>query len=167
MALQYFCPVTPMYHMFSKAKRKYGLFVLLPDYRKAMCYIIFEGQFRCWLDLSILISAQKCFSDNSCPVLDINAYLFPTGKILTCKAAKKRASIHGTDLGMRTLSKELEVPSNPKLSTPPDCPCQRTAVPGCTHKGAERRRPAHPKGGRALFPPTPICTEHLRSRKKT
>lgn len=82
-ALQYFCPVTPMDSLFSKAKRKCGLSVLLLDYRKAVCYITFEGQFRCWLDLSILISAQKCFSDNSCPVVDINAYRFPTGKIFT------------------------------------------------------------------------------------
>lgn len=81
--------------------------------------VIFEGQFVYWLDPSILISAHKCFSDNSYPVLDTDACLFPTGKILTCKAAKNRASTHGTDLGMRTLSKELEVPSNPKLSTPP------------------------------------------------
>lgn len=64
----------------SKAPRKHGLSVLPLDYRKAVCYIIFKGQFRCWLDLSILISAQKCFRDNSCPVLGINAYLFPTGK---------------------------------------------------------------------------------------
>lgn len=116
--LQYFHPVTPMYPLFSKAKRKHGLLVLLPDYRKAVCCIIFEGQFRCWLVLSILISVQKCFSDNSCLVLDINVYLFPTGKILTCRAAKKRASINGTDLGMRTLTKEPEVPSNPKRCSP-------------------------------------------------
>lgn len=103
--------------------------------------IIFEGQFVYWLDPSLLISAHKCFSDNSYPVLDTDACLFPTGKILTCKAAKNRASTHGTDLGMRTLSKELEVPSNPKLSTPPWLP-----QPGhCS-------TPLHPRGGRADAP---------------
>lgn len=36
--------------------------------------------------------------------------------------AKKRASINGTDSGMRTLTMELEVPSNPKRSTSPWLP---------------------------------------------
>lgn len=132
-----------MHPLFSKAKRKHGLSVLLLDYRKAVCCIILEGQFRCWLDLSILISAQKCFSDNSCPVLDINAYLFPTGKIFTCKAAKKRASIYGTDLGMRILTKELEIPSNPKRSTIPRLPLPVNCNAQLRPQGGRAQTPAH------------------------
>lgn len=91
---------------------------------------------------------RSAFSDNNCPVLDTNAYLFPAGKILTRKAAKKRASIYGTELGMRTLTTELEIPSKPKRSP---SPCPPPAV-SCSARlrphGGRAQRPAHtPKDG--------------------
>lgn len=74
---------------------------------------------------------------------------------------QRKERLWGTDLGIRTLSKELEVPSNPHLPTIPRLPLPMHCSTGFAHKGAERRHPrAHPKRGKALLPPTPICTEH-------
>lgn len=114
-----------------------------------MCYITFEGQFRCWLDLSILILAQKCFSDNSCPVVNINASILLVKSLHEKQQRKER--LWGTDLGIRTLTKELEVPSKPNLSPIPWLPLPMHCSTRPHPQGGRAQTPARkPKGGRAL-----------------